>query len=114
MRRAFTLVELLVVIGIIAVLIGIFLPAATSARQQAVTTQCLSNLRQMALAVTIYTDANSGIYPIAYYTVSQPGQLITYDWDFTTTINTKTGQIVAKPGLLWQGLAAAGSAMPRI
>jgi len=56
--RGFTLVELLVVIGIIALLIAILLPALQKARQAANTSACLSNLKQLAAAWSIYLDDN--------------------------------------------------------
>ncbi|HTW94522.1 MAG TPA: prepilin-type N-terminal cleavage/methylation domain-containing protein [Tepidisphaeraceae bacterium] len=59
-RDGFTLVELLVVIGIIALLISILLPALNKARQEAYTTQCASNMRQLALAVLQYAYDNKG------------------------------------------------------
>ena len=54
-QRGFTLVELLVVIGIIAVLIGILMPALTRARESANRTVCLSNIRGMMQAARIYS-----------------------------------------------------------
>ncbi len=63
-RRAFTLVELLVVIAIMGMLVALLLPAVQAAREAARRTQCASNLRQLAIAMQGYQDAN-GILPPA-------------------------------------------------
>lgn len=59
-RRAFTLIELLVVIAIIAVLMAILMPSLNRAREQGRRAVCLSNVKQLALAWTMYADENDG------------------------------------------------------
>src|SRR5262245_30081713 len=65
-KRAFTLVELLVVIGIIAVLISVLLPALSKARGRAQTVACLSNLRQITQACVQYTVEYKGSFPYGF------------------------------------------------
>lgn len=70
-RKGFTLVELLVVIGIIALLIAILMPALRKARDSANRTKCLANMRELMIGYIMYTDAHKGRLP--YGGTATPG-----------------------------------------
>lgn len=65
-RCAFSLIELLVVISIISLLVSILLPSLKNAREAARGVTCLSNMRQLALGMTIYTEDFGGQFPKAW------------------------------------------------
>jgi len=71
-QSGFTLIELLVVIAIIGVLAGLTMPALSSAKARAGSIRCLSNLRQIGIALRLYADENEGRLP-RLATASQPG-----------------------------------------
>lgn len=77
-RPAFTLVELLVVIGIIALLISILLPSLATAREQGNQIKCLSNIKQLGAAFITYANENKGKLP--YPTASRGAGRRVTDW----------------------------------
>ena len=75
-RRAFTLIELLVVVSIIALLIALLLPALNRARDAALSVKCLSNQRQIGLAIRYFADEHDGFAPGAGEGGTSIGQYI--------------------------------------
>jgi prepilin-type N-terminal cleavage/methylation domain-containing protein len=75
-REGFTLIELLVVVGIIAVLLGVLLPTLSKARQAAVQATCMSNQRQIAMALMMYMNEHKGFFPAFIQPVPTPAPAV--------------------------------------
>lgn len=88
--RGFTLVELLVVVGVIAVLISLLLPTLNRARQQALEVQCMSNMRQLVIAVDLYANENGGQMPYCNWQYDGTGpnddKSYNFGWLYSTEI----------------------------
>ena len=89
-RRAFTLVELLVVIGIIALLISILLPSLNKAREAANKVKCASNLRQIGEALLLYANDNHGAFPRTIYAGMGSTTLIPSDSNYVVSASGLT------------------------
>ena len=94
MKRGFTLVELLVVIGIIALLISILLPVLGKARETAKSVKCLSNLRQLGVLTNLYVNNYRGSLPYSYFQDSK-GNVTTWGALLVTQMGIGNGDATA-------------------
>jgi len=94
--RAVTLVEMLVVIGVLAVLLAIVVPATSSVRASSRSAVCQSNLRQLGIAASMYATQNRDAYPAAILYRMNGAGLVTSAWDFE---HRPGGEV--RPSVLW-------------
>lgn len=108
-RRAFTLVELLVVIGIIASLVAMLLPALSKARASAQFVRCASNQRQLVTALLMYTSDNKGFFPGGKVNVNGTVRNNSASWD-TVVANPYSLNTLESAGPIFLSRYAKGSA----
>jgi prepilin-type N-terminal cleavage/methylation domain-containing protein len=101
---AFTLVELLVVIGIIALLISILLPSLNKARASAMELKCLSNLRQLGMTMRLFGLDNNDACPIGYIDQKQFNYVVNFNNGRRTPTRTQMG-VMIEGGYLESGEA---------
>ncbi len=107
----FTLIELLVVIAIIAILAAMLLPALAKAKEKAKQANCISNLKQIGVALTLYVDDNSGYYPIVSFTdvngnsVDWPKELTSYLPQKGGAVTSPANQVFICPSTVYSKIA---------
>src|ERR1043166_3877243 len=83
-KKAFTLIELLVVVAIIAILAALLLPALQRAKEEGKRVLCLSHMHQIHVSLMLYSDDNSGFFPMMYWGAPNlwDGYGNTVSWDY--------------------------------